>query len=85
MTIQYHKNFLKKYKKLSLKLQTKIQKQISFFINSPYSPQLRNHPLKGKYKIYRSINITGDWRAIFKEQNNNIIFVEIGTHSELFG
>lgn len=84
MIIQYHKNFSKKYKKLSAKLQAKTQKQISLFINSPYAPQLRNHPLKGKYKNYRSINITGDWRAIFKENNIIIIFVELGTHSELF-
>jgi len=85
MIIQYHKNFSKKYKKLSRKLQIKTQKQISLFINLPYASQLRNHPLKGKYKNYRSVNITGDLRAIFKVQNKNIIFVEIGTHSELFG
>lgn len=84
MTIQYHKNFLKKQKKLSKKLQVKTRKRIFLFINRSNAPQLRNHALKGKFKNYRSINITGDLRAIFRKQRNNIIFVEIGTHSELF-
>lgn len=36
-----------------------------------YSPLLNNHSLTGKWRGYRSINITGDWRAIFVEVGEN--------------
>ena len=50
-----------------------------------YSTLLNNHSLTGKYTGCKSINITGDWRAIFEEINDNIIyFVELGTHSQLY-
>ncbi|PIP31366.1 hypothetical protein COX24_04015 [bacterium (Candidatus Gribaldobacteria) CG23_combo_of_CG06-09_8_20_14_all_37_87_8] len=46
---------------------------------------LNNHPLRGNYVDYRSINITGDLRAVFKLINENeAIFVRVGTHSELY-
>jgi hypothetical protein len=29
--------------------------------------------------------VTGDYRAIFEERSNGVLFVNIGTHSELYG
>lgn len=54
-----------------------------------YHPILRNHPLRGNYRGYNSINITGDWRALFSidcdyANNIRIIFKLIGTHSQLY-
>ncbi len=50
-----------------------------------YNPLLNNHALSGKYTGYRSINITGNTRVIYKFLDENVIlFVEIGTHSELY-
>jgi len=42
--------------------------------------------LVGELRGYRSINITGDWRAIFMEIDGGkiIYFVAIGTHSQLY-
>jgi len=55
------------------------------FIDNPYSRELRNHALQGKHKGYRSINVTGDVRAIYKHIDSDThYFVEIGTHSELY-
>ncbi len=33
-------------------------------------------------KMFR--DITGDWRAIFEDENDDINFIAIGTHSELY-
>jgi mRNA-degrading endonuclease YafQ of YafQ-DinJ toxin-antitoxin module len=37
---------------------------------------------------YRSINVTGDWRALYSEQQQNgkeiIVFEMLGTHSQLY-
>jgi len=46
-------------------------------------PLLNNHPLDGIWIGCRSINITGDFRAVYEELgNDNFEFVAIGTHSE---
>jgi len=64
MKIRFHKNFKKQYKKLNKKEQEKVQQRLELFLENPFHPQLNNHPLKGKYTDYRSIDITGDLRAI---------------------
>lgn len=48
--------------------------------------RLRIHPLKGSYAGYWSMNISGDFRALYLLRGNEIIiFALIGTHSELYG
>ncbi len=85
MKIRFHSNFEKQYKKLSKKEQKKVQERLQLFLENPFEPQLNHHPLKGKYTDYRSINITGDLRAIFKlVSDQECIFVVVGRHSNLY-
>ncbi|MFH1192250.1 MAG: type II toxin-antitoxin system mRNA interferase toxin, RelE/StbE family [bacterium] len=87
MIIRFHKNFEKQYKKFSSKKKNQIQKKLELFLNNPFNPILNNHPLKGKFLDYRSINITGDLRAVYKYSNGSeeeCIFATIGSHSELY-
>lgn len=50
-----------------------------------YDPVLNNHLLKGKYQGYRSINITGDIRAVYKKiSRDKAAFVTVGKHSRLY-
>lgn len=64
------------------------KKRIDLFRKNPYHPQLRNHPLSGKYSGYRSININGDWRAVYLVIEDSIetvvSFETLGTHSQLY-
>ena len=84
--IEYHKHFIKAYHKLSAKEQKAIDDRIRVFSKDPFSPKLENHALTGKYQGYRSINITGDYRAIYISVNEeNVLFVRIGTHAQLYG
>ena len=78
-------SFRKSYKKLSRQTQTKVDVRLRIFFLNESNPILNNHELHGKYNNHRSINITGDYRAIFFIQDNIAIFTGIGTHSELFG
>lgn len=85
MKIILHKNFEKEYKKLQKKEQTKFKEKIAIFMKNPFDIILNNHLLKGKYKGYRSINIAGDLRAIYKLlSKDNYLFVSINTHSNLY-
>lgn len=85
MQIILHKNFIKKYQKLNPGEKKNFTIRRDMFLSDPYDPTLNNHALKGKYKGYRSINVTGDVRIIYKLLDNNVVvFVEIGTHSKLY-
>lgn len=84
MRIDYHKRFVKQYEKLSSKLKLKFDERLKIFIVSPLTPELNNHPLHGEYLGYRSINITGDLRAVYEIQEESIKFLFIDTHSNLY-
>ena len=89
MIFSYKKSYKKAFQKLSLKTQKKAVFTISHvFNNNPFDKILNNHALKGEYLGYRSINITGDFRAIFRELSGGkyefVEFVDIGTHSQLY-
>lgn len=85
MCLRFHKNFDKQYQKLSSKQKTKVKERLTLFLENPFDVQLNNHPLKGKYISYRSINIAGDLRAIFKAvSEEECIFVAVDTHSNLY-
>lgn len=85
MTIAYSKNFIKQAKKLSPTQRVKLQQRLTTFTKNPVHPSLRNHSLRGKYKDYRSIDITGDVRALYIQLGNENIFDAVGTHSQLYG
>lgn len=86
MVIQYLPQFKKQYRKLPVKLQERFDERLHLFLDDPTNPQLRVHPLKGKYAGYWSMNISGDLRAIYYHLGEEIvIFALIGTHSELYG
>lgn len=83
--VAYSKAFIKQAKKLSPDLRTKLQYRIKLFSDNPLHPSLRNHSLKGKYHNYRSIDITGNIRALYIQKSNEAIFDTVGTHSQLYG
>lgn len=82
--IDYSKKFLKQLKKAPLQIQIAFRNRFVRFLKDPFDPVLNNHALTGDYLGKRSINITGDWRAIFSEENGVIIFDLLGTHSQLY-
>ena len=85
MNIYFHKNFERQYKKLNNKQKTRFKERIAIFLQDKFNPILNNHSLRGKYKGYRSINVAGDLRAIYKRTiKNNIIFIAIDNHNNLY-
>jgi len=85
MKIKFHKNFEKKYKKLPAKLKCKVKARNKLFSEDPFDPILNNHALQGKYSGYRSINVTGDLRIIYRLLGTSVaLFVDIDSHSNLY-
>lgn len=83
--IDFHKDFTKNFKKLPSKIQKRFQERLLLFEKDAFDPALNNHGLNGEYQGYRSINVSGDIRAIYIKSSGNIIFVKIGSHSQLYG
>lgn len=85
MTIVFQKKFEKDFKKFPLKVKEKFNERLIIFEKDQFDPILNNHSLIGKYLGYRSINVTGDLRAIFKKNGDTAIFTDIDSHSNLYG
>jgi addiction module RelE/StbE family toxin len=81
----FSKNFKRSLKKKDKFIQEKTRERIRLLREDPSNVLLKNHRLHGKYEGCNSINITGNFRAIFEYLNeNHIVFSEIGTHPELY-
>lgn len=89
MTVRYDPQFLKKLKKLNVRVRKSFKERIVLFAHDSQSPQLNNHSLTKEYSNFRSINITNDYRALYteKSEGDEIVayFEEIGIHKELYG
>ena len=86
MKYNLHKSFVKRYRKLPEKLKKAVKEKLTLFCDDQFLEELNNHALSGKYQEYRSINITGDYRAVYKViSEEEVIFIVLGTHSQLYG
>ena len=85
MEIVYKKKFIRQYAKLPVKIQKKFDERIDVFRNNPSDRRLNIHKLQGDKKPLISMNVTGDYRALFVwETEEKARFHQIGTHSELY-
>jgi addiction module RelE/StbE family toxin len=85
MKLAFSRQFVKQAKKLPPAIRERLQERIALFLYNPLHAQLQNHSLKGPFQKYRSINITGDIRALYLQQGEEAIFDAVGTHSQLYG
>ncbi|MEK9155897.1 MAG: type II toxin-antitoxin system mRNA interferase toxin, RelE/StbE family [Patescibacteria group bacterium] len=86
MKVRFRKSFSKDFACLDSKISHAFEMRLKVFFQNPYDAKLSNHPLKGRWQGYRSINISGDFRAVYKEiDDETVIFAAIGSHSQLYG
>ncbi len=88
MKVYFDAEFYRRYKKADVRIQKSVDERIRIFRKNPMDPQLNNHPLRKPYQGYRSIDLTADYRAIYKErpQEKEIIayFTGLGNHKQLY-
>ena len=85
INVIYTKDFLKSLKKKDKFVQNKARKRIRIFRENPFNVLIDNHKLHGEYDNRRSFNVTGDYRIIFFQvDENTVCFSDIGTHAELY-
>ena len=83
--IEFTPYFTKLRTAAPLAIKGAFRETLELFMESPNHPALRNHALTGKYAGFHSIDVTEDWRAIYRIEGKQIIFVDLGTHEELYG
>ena len=86
MKIDFHRSYLKSYKKLPKKIQIKAEERIALFAENRLNPQLRDHALTGNMIGKRAFSVTGDYRVIYEEREHELVFlfIDIGTHSQVY-
>lgn len=85
INVRFSTKFKKQYIKAGKHIQKCFEERLDIFLSNEFDPVLNNHQLTGKYKGYRSINVNGDWRAIYSMvDDKTIIFELMGTHSQLY-
>ena len=88
MVVIFHKRFKKELKRLPKKVQDRFFFLLQLFQEEKMTVSLHDHSFSGKYTGYRSISVTGDYRAVYvvyRTEEEIVQFVRIGTHSELYG
>ena len=86
MNIIRHKEFVKQTTRLSRSLNEKIYERLHLLEQDEQNQLLNNHKLKAPFQEYRSINITGDYRLVYRRVDAHTIYLRtIGTHHQLYG
>jgi len=85
MEIRFARQFKKHYKKSPSAIRKSFDERLEIFLSDPDNAILKNHPLKGDLSGNFTINIAGDWRAVYAVDGGVIVFVALGTHSQLYG
>jgi addiction module RelE/StbE family toxin len=83
--IDFSPLFNKQRKAAPLEIKQALRDALDLFSEDPTHPSLRNHSLTGEYAGFRSIDVTEDWRAVYREEPERFLFMELGTHSQLYG
>jgi len=85
MIIDFHKSWSRQAEKLKPAQKKRLKIALLLFQVEPHHPGLYNHSLTGDWSGHRSISFGGDWRAHYKTiDQDNVLFVAVGTHSQLY-
>jgi addiction module RelE/StbE family toxin len=85
LTLLHLNLFDKNFETLSKRKKRKALERLELFKACPFDRILNNHSLHGEYEGYRSINVTGSLRIVYKDLGDSrCLLYDIGTHSQLY-
>ena len=85
--IGFHRNFEKHYKQRiqpQPKLAGQFGERYKLFLSGERGKPLDDHALSGNLQGRRAFSVTGDIRVVYIELDDQIIFLDIGTHSQVY-
>lgn len=89
MEVSFSESFKKVFNKRikSTEIENEFWIRLELFTNDPFEPKLKTHKLSGKLKELWSFSIEYDLRVVFfftKDKPKKAVFVDIGTHDEVY-
>ena len=85
MRFIFERVYKRQYRKLSASMHDRIDERLLLLLTDASNPLLNNHKLNPPYEGFSSINITGDFRLVYKKIDANTYFLRaIGTHHQLY-
>jgi mRNA-degrading endonuclease YafQ of YafQ-DinJ toxin-antitoxin module len=89
MEVAFSDSFKKTFKKRikSTVAEAEFWLRLELFIDNPYESKLKTHKLSGKLKGLYSFSVHSSLRVVFyftKDNPVKAIFVDIGTHDEVY-
>lgn len=82
-TIHFNKHYTQRIESTPA-LKKRYIERVNLFLKNPKNPILRSHALIGNKKGQKSFSITEDYRIIYEEFKEYYIFLDIGTHSQVY-
>lgn len=85
--IELHHSFVKSYEKRiakDKKLREQYETRVEMFIAGQLGAPINEHALTGDLQGRRAFSITSDIRVIYIELEEKIIFIDIGTHNQVY-
>jgi mRNA-degrading endonuclease YafQ of YafQ-DinJ toxin-antitoxin module len=86
--VKRDKTFEKHFKKRIIphgKLTRQFEDRFIRFVTNEKGTPLNDHELSGKLAGKRAFSITGDIRVVYVELENAYVFLNIGTHNQVYG
>ncbi len=80
----FEKHFIKRISPHS-KIVVQFEERLGLFLAGVRENPLDDHPLAGKLAGKRAFSIAGDIRIIYIETNDAYIFIDIGSHNQVYG
>ncbi len=86
--IEFSSRFNKDIKAAPLAINAALREALDIFYDDTESIILRNHTLNKLGKRFHglwSINVTDDYRAIYRKEEKRVVFIMLRTHQQLYG
>jgi mRNA-degrading endonuclease YafQ of YafQ-DinJ toxin-antitoxin module len=85
--IKRHRNFEKNFAKRiggNQKLRQQFKERLGMFLAGVRDYPLNDHPLIGTKTGKRTFSISPDIRVIYEETDTEILFLDIGSHNQVY-
>jgi addiction module RelE/StbE family toxin len=85
--IEYTKQFKRRLQQRyshQPKVIERFQKHLELFREGIRREPLNDHPLTGKLKGLRAFSVGGDVRVVYREADEYIEFLDIGSHNQVY-
>lgn len=63
----------------------KLTKVVTQIYNKNLAEKYKDHALHGKWIGYRECHIEPDWLLVYKFENETLLLVNTGSHTDVFG